>query len=236
MCTAKPTDLEPFPRSEPQRARHTAILYDGKIDLPRPRELPQAKIASVLAARRSAVGGPIPKQILSDLLFHTMRKRRGGIGRFERPWEGRAAPSAGGLHPIRLLVIPTENGDPIAIYDAHIHCLKLLQSTDELRLRNLQSVAALTSAKAGTTLQFIADPVELAGCYENWESLLWRDSGALAATISLVAAAMELTCVVLGRTGHDVLAHEAWANSFIGVGGVHLGYPTKRNGFQEEHR
>jgi hypothetical protein len=98
-----------------------------------------------------------------------------------------------------------------------------VEQPDQLRRVNAKNVGILCAAQRGTTLQFIADANYLSSYYENSETLLWRDSGALAATICLVATAMGLTSVILGRTGADLLTD--W-EGFVGVGAVHIGAPA----------
>ncbi|WP_445682729.1 nitroreductase family protein [Radicibacter daui] len=224
MSSVKLIDIEPSPRSAPLQARiDRKLSYDEIFEFPTPRKLPSVDFSMVLENRRSLVGEAVSTDDLGDLLFHTMRKRRGGIGRFGRPWEGRVAPSAGGLHPIKIVVVPLNNEDPAGFYCIEGHCLKRPTTTEIFYNRNAQSVEELTSATAGFALQFVADPDALTACYESWESLLWRDSGALAATISLIATAIGLVTVILGRTGRDLISEESWANGLIGAGAVYVG-------------
>lgn len=220
-----PTDDEPRPRDGATATMISSLAGRPLHALPAPRPLPDICFSDVLAARRSAVSGPLSDQELGDLLFHVMRWRRGGTGRFGQPWEGRASPSAGGLHVISLLCIPVQGQTPIGIYETRHHGLRLVEAADNLSGENAANVELLASARSGTTLQFMADAGRLAACYENSATLLWRDSGALAATICLVAACLGLTAVVLGRTGASLPAPEG-LDGMLAVGAVHLGAPT----------
>jgi hypothetical protein len=92
-----------------------------------------------------------------------------------------------------------------------------------VRDANSESVNSLCSATAGTTLQFVADIEFLESCYENSASLLWRDSGALAMTIRMVATSLAMTSVVLGRVGSSLLGGKNFTDRFVGAGAVHLG-------------
>lgn len=193
------------------------------LKLPKPRLLPDVGLPDVLAARRSAISGRVSQQQLGDLLFHVMRERCRGPGRFGVPWVGRASPSAGGLHVLSILCIPVEEDVPVGVYDPSSHTLMLVQDPNPVRNANSNSVNSLCSAAAGTTLQFIADIEFLEGCYENSASLLWRDSGALATTICMVATSLGMTSVVLGRVGSSLLNGVNFSDRFIGAGAVHLG-------------
>ncbi len=90
-----------------------------------------------------------------------------------------------------------------------------------MRDANSDSVNSLCSATAGTTLQFVADIEFLESCYENSASLLWRDSGALAMTICMVATSLGMTSVVLGRVGSSLLGGKNFSDRFVGAGAVH---------------
>lgn len=220
-----PINEEPQPRS--------GLPVIGKSDysswplraLPTPQPLPKAYFSDVLNDRRSAVSDQLSEQLLGDLLFHVFRRRRGGNGRFGQPWEGRASPSAGGLHVISVLCIPIDCNSSLGLYDNRCHGIRLLGGSEHLRERNTASVEQLTSAKGGTTLQLMADNKTLSACYENSQTLLWRDSGALAATICLVATCLGLTSVVLGRTGASLSIGQG-LEDLQAVGAVHLGAPT----------
>lgn len=221
---AQAIDREPRPRLSGPVGRRRRLPGERLHVLPAPSELPDMHLADVLTARRSRLSGPVPEQKLATLLWHISRPRRGGMGRFGQPWEGRAAPSAGGLHVISLLCIPIEDL-PVGIYDHDAHGLRGQADAHRLRHDNAANVELLCSASAGVTLQFVADAERLAACYENAESLLWRDSGALAATICLTATALGLTSVVLGRTGETLLKALPLPSGFVGAGAVHLGAP-----------
>lgn len=219
----KPTDDEPRPRLPPLAATRSIFSGNGVHKLPAPQFLPDIGLSDVIAARRSAISGRVCQQQLGDLLFHVMRERRRGPGRFGVPWVGRASPSAGGLHVLSVICLPLEENEPIGLYDPSLHGLKLVKDPVLVRRANADSVSSLCSARAGTTLQFIADISFLEGCYENYNSLLWRDSGSLAMTICVVATSLGLTSVVLGRTGNNLLSCMDIGNRFVGAGAVHLG-------------
>lgn len=218
-----PIDDEPRPILPPQVATRAKIPGSRGLKLPKPQFLPDVGLSDALAARRSAISGRVSQQQLGDLLFHVMRERCRGSGRFGVPWVGRASPSAGGLHVLSILCIPVEEDEPVGVYDPSSHTLKLVQDPNPVRDANSNSVNSLCSAAAGTTLQFIADIEFLESCYENSASLLWRDSGALATTIGMVATSLGMTSVVLGRIGSSLLNGVNFSDRFVGAGAVHLG-------------
>jgi hypothetical protein len=68
-----------------------------------------------------------------------------------------------------------------------------------------------------------ADASKLDACYDHADSLMWRDAGALAAVICLVAAALDLEAVPVGRTGDKIVRAVGLPSAFVGVGAVHIG-------------
>jgi len=192
-------------------------------DWPSQVEAPERDFLSVLTARRSRTGTALSDEKLAPLLRHaTQLRSRQGDGRFG-PWESRTAPAAGGLHAIRILALPTEASGSFGLYDERVHGLRAPADLATVRELNRQSVLDLTGAQTGTTLQLVADGPLYASCYENWETLMWRDAGALCAVLAFVATALSLNSVVLGRHGDDIISASELPSVQIAVGAVHVG-------------
>lgn len=219
-------DDEPTPRLPGKSASRLSIAEASFHPLPTPRPLSEVAFSAVLEARQSAVSGPVSPLLLGTLLWELMRLRRTGQGRFGTAWEGRAAPSAGGLHVISILVISDDVTLPVGLYDADRHGISVMSGAEQLRAENSDNISLLSSARSGTTLQFLADVARLESCYDKSESLLWRDSGALAASVCFIATSLGLTSVTLGRTGSRLLNRLPSNPGFIAAGAVHLGDPN----------
>lgn len=215
---ASRTDGEPAPTTG-KGAQRRSIEASLLVPLPRAVDRPDIGFFDVLDARRSATGGPLATAQLSTLLWHSTRLRDRLPGRFGIGRESRSAPSAGGLHPIRLIVLPIEGGDA-GTYDDHRHALAAIDPS-ALEL-NQTSIADILAIQAGTTIQFAADAELVAACYENSGSLIWRDSGALAATMCLVATALNLAATPVGRIGDAIVRAAGLPEGFIGAGAVHV--------------
>ena len=225
------TDREPRPRKKPRKWAAQQIDATGLFVLPRDVRTPESSFIDVLNARRSRIGGPLDVRDLSSLLWHSMLIReRNHDGRFGIPWESRSAPSSGGLHPIQVLCLPLENAEPGGLYRARDHVVLDISGGPKACELNTVSVAELTGATAGTTLQFVADWSKLDACYEEAKSILWRDSGALAASVCLIATALELTAIPLGRLGTDIVRAAGISEPFVGAGAVHVGKLTACHG------
>ena len=142
------------------------------------------------------------------------------------PWESRQHPSPGGLHCIRILCLPLADRHAVhqGVYDPTDHSIRKLPGDEALaKSMNARSIGELVGSSAGSTLQLVADETKLAACYEGHRSLLWREAGALSAVICLVATALRLTSVVVGRHGGDIVEASGFSSQFVAVGAVHVG-------------
>lgn len=205
--------------------RPRPILLDWPEVTAWPRQVlaPERDFFDVLNSRRSRTGGAVGEDSLAALLRHTtMLRTRRLDGRFGE-WESRSAPSAGGLHAIRILCLPLERDAPAGLYDQARHALLASGSLVAARRLNKESVLQLSGATSGTTLQLMADRAQYEACYSHPETLAWRDAGALSATAAFVATALGLEGIVLGRHGDDVLEAASLAPTFAAVGAIHLG-------------
>lgn len=124
---------------------------------------------------------------------------------------------------MRLLALALEPDGLSGVYDDAQHGLGSPDGAGiEALALNRKSVAELAGADAGTTIQLFADPVRLIRCYEHHESLLWRDAGSVIATLCLVAEALGLAAVPLGRIGTNIV--QAYGlPGYRALGAVHLG-------------
>lgn len=156
-----------------------------------------------------------------------LRARRPATADFAA-WESRATPSAGGIHCISLLCLPIEDDACAGLFDPDRH--DLIQLSDAQRQaaveENRRSVTALCGATFGTTLQLVADTARIDGAYENAETLIWRDAGALTMTLTLVAEALDLAALPLGRTGAGIVTAAGFGPEWRGVGAIHTSSRT----------
>lgn len=216
---ASHTDPEPAPRFDRNPSRR--LIEPGPVQLlPRDVRIPDAGFFEVLGARRSGVAGPLGIDDLSALLWHSTALRSRMPGRFGVPAESRNSPSGGGLHPIRLLVLPLEDGTA-ALYDDQQHGLMPVGAA--ALAVNRESISTILGHGQGTTVQFAADRALLDACYDNAGSILWRDAGALVATMCLVATALGIAACPVGRVGNDVVDAAGVKEGFVGAGAVHFG-------------
>lgn len=138
--------------------------------------------------------------------------------------EHRAAPSAGAIHPIHLLLhLP---GDPRWwLYQPQGHYLvEICGAAARLDGLLLKSAEVLEGGNAVHIL-FVAEPGKTLSKYEHGCSLIWRDAGALLSIIALTAHAHGLNFCPLGITGEPWASALADQGKLVGVGLGLLGAP-----------
>lgn len=187
-----------------------------------PAPSPDTPFADVLQGRRSRVGGDLSFQRVADLLWHVASAKPLGLGRAAIPTEHRAAPSAGGLHPIRLVAIDCA-ARTVALYDPKAHGFHMLPTGEIPRLNDIQ-VSQVLGRSQGCTIRLVADLAKVDAAYIHPESLIMRDAGCLIATLCLCATWLDLTSCPLGFLGQDLVEDLGFpATRFLAVGAVQLG-------------
>lgn len=217
---------EPAPRRRPLAYRRFALPRASVYYLPLPRRLPKRSFFPVLLGRRSAREfGAVNEGHLSTLLWysartHEIRKREKGP-----EWRHKCTPSAGGCHPIEVLLVgPSDSAWPTHFYDDNAHALcGLPLSSGETAESLRRKIAAILDPGGGTVLLFAADYRRTSSLYRFADSLLWRDAGALLATVILIAQALDLNCCALGFTGDFLIKRLLGGNAFVGMGGCIIG-------------
>jgi len=215
-------DAEPLPISQGRASIDLPTDWPVVTSWSRRIQTPEGDFWSVLNRRRSDVGEAPTDIAVQSLLWHaTLLRFRSQTGRFGT-WESRSAPSPGGLHAIRILVLPIDKDDQAGIYDDKVHGLRASGDISQAADKNRDSILNIVGATQGITLQLIANIEVYASCYRNFESLVWRESGALGMTIALCATALSLSSTTLGRHGADVTRAVGLPSNWRGVGAVHV--------------
>lgn len=160
---------------------------------------------------------------LATLLWHGARTRETGTRPDGLPWQHRASPSAGGLHPIELFILPSIEGSLLR-YDSIVHALDLVGEVDSAQLEHGRSrLRSVLEEAQGTYLILVADVTRTEAVYEHAESLVWRDAGALLATLQLTATAMGLGFCLIGLLGSEVVASLSGPPTLRAVGAAVVG-------------
>lgn len=158
--------------------------------------------------------GALSDDHLSEFLWHSARTRDG-----QGEWQHRAAASAGGIHPIHLILFRHRSNEA-ELYDPVRHRLLLLASTDRNALRAAVEAAFFVApAREATLILLAAERSKTAESYEHEVSLVWRDAGALLATMQLVSTWLTLATCPLGPCG-DALVTACHADGHLTAAGL----------------
>jgi SagB-type dehydrogenase family enzyme len=210
----------PLRRATPRPSRPLNTNVRSVVQLPAPSGASGPSFWSTLQTRRTRYG---TKQLrlaeLSDVLHEACRIVEGTGGK--RPW-----PSAGAVYPIELLVEGIQGGlEGLFRYRPETHVLEEMD-TEPAMNSQLRGLAAHCLPVPPATLLWLAACSErTSACYENAESLVWRDSGGLLATLGLVAHALGLQAATVGVTGEPLISTTVWSMSMHGVGAINLALP-----------
>jgi hypothetical protein len=186
---------------------------------------PALDFGAVLDARTStrALTSP-PTPALASVLWHGARTRAACRG-----WQHRAHASAGGLHPIRIVLVEADRSP--ALYDPMRHSLlELVCAAPEQVQNELCAVRAVVPSAQGVLLQFVAHAPRTQAAYEHPDSLLWRDAGCLIATLQLVATWHGLATCPLGILGLGLVQSIEANPHLVAVGAMILGLPANAAG------
>jgi SagB-type dehydrogenase family enzyme len=214
----------PIPRKS--ELNHFEFPYKivGKKYLPTPTAPTDIPFFQVLLSRNSRRNlGYLTDNSLSELLWYSAKTL--SIKKMESGyiWQHRTSPSAGGRHPIDLLLF-RRGTSKVRIYDPLAHSLCEIKIESSLLDNFIESINEVISVREATIIMFAAQFDRTLSKYEYGESLVWRDAGALLATISLVAEAIGLHSCALGVTGEPLLSKLLRSNDrVVGVGGCLVG-------------
>lgn len=179
----------------------------------------------VLARRHTrAPAGPPTDTQLATLLWAVAKVHTEHRTRYGR-WQHRSTPSAGGRHPIDLVLSGWGDPNGLLLYDPLAHAVDALAPAYPSGVAELAAVAlACSGTRAGVAMWHVAQPRRTAARYDAAESLIWRDAGALIATTAMTCEALALACTPLGATGEPWLsAVLAGDGRVVGVGGCVIG-------------
>jgi SagB-type dehydrogenase family enzyme len=228
-----PTDLgNPKVRLKQKPIQEFAYRTGKPLFLPPPSHLPRSPFFSTILKRRSRREFlEVSIVDLSNVLWFTCKTLE--INREPTiVWQHRCTPSAGGIHPIDILVLtPAKSKEAVFIYEPISHSLRPLSGIARSPLnRMIEQTNEVVPIASGTLIWFVAQFQKTLSRYENGESLVWRDSGALLASFCMVAEALSLNCCAIGATGNPHISEIfGKTDKLRGVGGCLLGDRLKRS-------
>jgi hypothetical protein len=218
---------EPIPRDTPSAWAPYEFDVIATEALTRPGSPSSRSFADVIAKRRSAVGDPITLSSVAELLWYSVGWKGyapGGRAGFPIAWS--TNPSSGGLQSINVICIADDGSAP-RMYDPVNHAFLALKADNELvHVENRKAVLSVTGAHSGCTLRLVGDHSKVCAAYENADSLVLRDAGAVLATVCLCAEWLGLSACPLGFLGNAMLPLLGLPEErFQGVGGIQISSP-----------
>lgn len=218
----------PMPRRNPALWNEFAFVTVGPAEyLPMPKP-PARDFFSVLGGRqtRRSFSG-LSDEALSTVLWYTSKTLASAQKGSSTRWEHRVPPSAGGRHPIDVVLArwPSIDARMICLYDPLAHATRALTLQNPKAFqRLLDKMEEVVPPAEGVLFWHVAQFHRTLAAYSNGESLVWRDAGALTAVTCLVAEAIDLACCPIGITGEPWLSEALGSRSrAVGVGGCIIG-------------
>jgi SagB-type dehydrogenase family enzyme len=172
---------------------------------PRARQL-NRPFGDVLARRQSERRfEPLELDDLATVLVHGARIRDWHPSDDGYQMTSRAAPSAGARHPYELMIAAHEVATlptGLWLFDPAT-CSLIRQANDHAHHEALDAVnaAAMLRTPAPATIFLVAHFKRTLNRYPAGSTLVWRDLGAAASTLHLVASAAGLASCIVGTTG-----------------------------------
>lgn len=145
----------------------------------------------------------ISLELLSSLLWHSSKIKNIWISELSSIHSHRPAPSAGAIHPIDIVISLPETilNRKLYYYNPFSHSLGVLELESKIISDFFNHINDNLLIDHAIILWTIIDINRTAAIYENPESLVWRDCGALLCMIQLVATVLDLNSCIIGTLG-----------------------------------
>lgn len=165
---------------------------------------------------------------LNSILWHSVRTITKNSSEDGIRWEHRPVPSSGGRHPIDIFIIDEKEEKPtLCLYQNTPHALAKLNVNQKTLIELLININNIVPKQNATIIWFGAQFDRISSKYKYGESLVWRDAGALLATLSFVAESLDLNYCPVGITGEPYFSKMLRTKKVIGVGGIYIGEKIK---------
>lgn len=197
-----------------------------KITLPRvTSSIRQNDFLDVLRERRSVKQlGSCTIEKLSEILFYAVKPYTIGKDDYDMTVYRSASPSAGGRHPIDILVGLSGNEDRrLFLYDPLSHSLRRLDISLELQCEFFNDIDQTLPLGDSILVWFSIQFMRTASKYNDYESLVWRDAGAQLCCLQQVAKYVGLDSCPIGYLAEDTFNRMFNSDSLVSGGGMIIG-------------
>ena len=197
-----------------------------KLILPRvTSSIPQNDFLDVLRERRSVkqLGGCAIEK-LSEILFHAVKPYTICKDDYDMTVYRSASPSAGGRHPIDILVgLPENEGRRLFLYEPLSHLLRRLDISVKLQHEFFDDIDQTLPLGDSVLIWFSIQYMRTASKYNDYESLVWRDAGAQLCCLQQVAKYVGLDSCPIGYLAEDTFNRMFNSDSLVSGGGMIIG-------------
>lgn len=164
----------------------------------------------------------LPESRLAELLWYSAKvisthSQANGYILSRRP-----SPSAGARHPIDIIVSMPSKERKLAYYNPFDHSLNVITSDQILVDNFVDHINECLETQEGTIIWFLAHQGRTAAKYDNPESLVWRDAGALIYCMQIACAALNLSSCAIGTLA-DPYIGKLFGEEVISAGGIIIG-------------
>lgn len=196
-------DPRPRERALPYEAPEWPVAWSFRLpNVVQPAAVEFTQVLEARSSSRHLTRAPL-REVANLLMFASGARQAWGSSprRSLRP-----SHSAGAIHPISLLLVTGARKPRILRLDPYDARIELLRPDRSRRLAELMERAArIVPSATADILVLAAEPGLTGAVYEEANSLVWRDAGALMQTIHLCATALRLGLCPMGILGHEAL-------------------------------
>lgn len=190
---------------------------------------------SIFSGRRSVKElGACSLDALSNILFYAVKPYCIGKDDYGVTVYRSAAPSAGGRHPIDLLVGIKERGRRhLYLYQPIEHSLKRLNIKEKLQNSFFKDVEDTLPFGESVLLWFSIQYMRTASKYTDYMSLVWRDVGAQLCCLQQAAKYVGLDSCPIGYLAEETFQKMFQSEILLSGGGMIIGIKKKDDGSEK---
>lgn len=199
--------------------------FSTKTKLNRDFKARESDFLDVLLTRRSAPNlGYIPLEDIAELLYYSNKVQSISIDDSGFLISKRTVPSAGGRHPIDILVsLSSESTRFLQYYNPIDHSLSELSIPREIQRSFFKEINENLPLGDCCLIWFSIQTKKTQSKYENAESLYWRDAGALLYCIQIISTYLGFKSCPLGGLAIKSFNNLFKTSNLISGGGILIG-------------
>lgn len=212
--------IEPLPRDQAKMYAPFTWPRGASIQLPPRTETLEVDLAGLLEQRqtRREFTRELSDAELGEFLWLACRNRAARPSPFGFDQESRSHPSAGGMHPIHVLIARAQRD--WQRYDPVEHSLIQLPQTLTFAAGARYQASDLVPMNHGVLIALAAEPGKTAAKYKHPESMVWRDAGVVLGYMSVVTEALGLSFCPLGLLGSEFVSDAVRGEPCIQAAGL----------------